>query len=102
MNGVGIGTGAHWLTLDVSSSSRGTDGTKLETLASGTVSPAFIAELTRDGGQRLAVTTVDSRDVKTDTGIGPSGLTAGKSFVSACSELGLQAEAAPQAAHAPR
>jgi len=74
--GVGIGVGKQGVPLRIGSSLRNTQDARIESMAGGTASVAFIAEWMRDGGQPLVVATTDSRKVKTTTIIGKAGLPA--------------------------
>jgi hypothetical protein len=95
VSAVGIGTGSEWAALEVRSSSRSDGQAILETQAYGTIAPGFISALTREGGRRLAVTTMGSDRTKTDTGIPPDGLVAAAQLMSTCQGNGAQAGLAP-------
>ena len=84
--GLAIATaGKQVATFNVVSSLRDMREANMSSIASGTVSPAFMGELTRNGGQSLAVATIDSNKVKTVIIIGPVGLSAGsKQFLAKC------------------
>jgi len=71
---VGIGVGKQGVPLAIGSSLRSMQDAKIESMAGGTASVAFITEWMRDGGQPLAVVTTDSKKVKTTSIIGKSGL----------------------------
>ncbi len=87
LTGVGIAVNESNRTgLAIGSSLRNMQDGTIDSIASGTASVAFVAELMRDGGQPLAVATIDSNGVKTTIIIGKAGLSASfKRFTANCS-----------------
>jgi hypothetical protein len=85
--GVGIAVGKQGVPLPIGSSLRNMQDAKIESMAGGTASVAFITEWMRDGGQPLAVATTDSKKVKTTTIIGKTGLSASfDRFTASCKD----------------
>lgn len=74
---VGLGVGKQGAPLAVGSSLRNMHDLTIDSIATGTVPIAFVTELLRDGGQRLAVATIDSKKAKTNITIGKTGLSGG-------------------------
>jgi hypothetical protein len=89
---VGLSLGKRWAGLAVSSSAPLGGEAKVKTLANGAASSDFMSELTRDGGQDLAVTTVDTYKTTTFMILGRSGLSEGRRFTSMCKKFASSAD----------